>query len=236
MKVYFLHDGTQKTGPFSFEELQQKGVEESSLIWFDGLSSWSKAGEIPELREILLKSPPPLLKQSAFQTAIEKTKEVLDKDIVDEIENKIPTRKGKRYFTWGVAILAVLGLVYILSSVFGFSFNSSGYGNATDSLVLINAAGEARPDWNDNTKDKISISGTILNKSKTFAYQNFIIEVEYYDKDKKLVETKKHTVYKEIDPQSTITLNNWIEGEMPPGKREYTLKWKILDATQVVPE
>jgi hypothetical protein len=234
MKAYFLHDGNQKTGPFSFDELKQKGIEATTMIWFDGLSSWVKAGEIPELKEILLKSPPPLSKQTIIQSAIDKTKEVLDKDIVDEIENKIPSKKGKRYFTWGIAALAIVGLVFLFRSIWGFSFGSSVNGSALDSLVVIKAVGEVHPDWYDNSKDYIGIKGTVMNKSKTLGYKNFIIEVEYYDLDKKLVETKKHTVNTEIRPQSTIEINNRIEGERPAAKREYKLKWKLVDATPVV--
>jgi hypothetical protein len=234
MKAYFLHDGNQKTGPFSFDELKQKGIEATTMIWFDGLSSWVKAGEIPELKEILLKSPPPLSKQTIIQSAIDKTKEVLDKDIVDEIENKIPSKKGKRYFTWGIAALAIVGLVFLFRSIWGFSFGSSVNGSALDSLVVIKAVGEVHPDWYDNSKDYIGIKGTVMNKSKTLGYKNFIIEVEYYDLDKKLVETKKHTVNTEIRPQSTIEINNRIEGEIPAAKREYKLKWKLVDATPVV--
>ena len=48
MKIYFVHDGNQKTGPFSFEELKQKGLEISTMIWYDGLDTRTKAGEIPE--------------------------------------------------------------------------------------------------------------------------------------------------------------------------------------------
>jgi hypothetical protein len=236
MKAYFLHDGNQKTGPFTFEELQQKGVEASSLIWFDGLSTWTKAGEIPELSELLLKSPPPLLKQSALQSAIEKTKEVLDKDIVDEIENKIPSKKGKRYFTWGVVLLAILGLFFLLSYVFKSSFSGGHKGKATDSLVVIKAVGEVHPDWYDNSKNYIGIRGTIVNKSTSWEYKNFVIEVEYYDLDKKLIETKKYTVRESIRPQKSYDLQYRIDGEIPAGKREYTLKWKLLDATQVLPE
>lgn len=236
MKAYFLHDGNQKTGPFSFEDLKQKGVESATLIWFDGLSTWTKAGEIPELHEILVKSPPPLTKQSAIHSAIEKTKEVLDKDIVDEIENKIPSKKGKRYFTWGIVILAILGLVFILSSIFKSSFTGGHKGKATDSLVVINAVGDVHPDWYDKSKNYIGIRGTILNKSTSWGYKDFIIEVEYYDLDEKLVATKTHTINESIKPQKSYDIRYRINGEIPDGKREYSLKWKILDATQIVPE
>lgn len=237
MKAYFLHDGNQKSGPFTIEELKQKGVEATTLIWFDGLGTWTKAGEIPELQEILLKSPPPLTKQSAVQTAIDKTKEVLDKDIVDEIENKIPTKKGKRVFTWSITLLAVIGLVFLINSVFKPSIFNSKKGKAIDSLIVISPDGEVGPDYLDNSKTKIVIHGSIQNIASTWAYKDLKIEVEYYNLDDKLVETKQHIINRTINPLEKEDLHNLIiKGEIPAGGTNYNLKWKLLDATQVLPE
>ena len=36
MKNYFIHDGNQKTGPFTIDEIKQKGIEANTMIWFDG--------------------------------------------------------------------------------------------------------------------------------------------------------------------------------------------------------
>jgi uncharacterized membrane protein YhaH (DUF805 family) len=49
-----------KIGPLTFEELKQAKINEDTLIWFDGLADWEKAGSLEELREIFELSPPPL--------------------------------------------------------------------------------------------------------------------------------------------------------------------------------
>lgn len=59
MKKYFYTQGTVKHGPFTLEELQGKGITETTLIWYDGLEQWTTASEVEELAE-LLSSPPPL--------------------------------------------------------------------------------------------------------------------------------------------------------------------------------
>ncbi|MBK8142588.1 MAG: DUF4339 domain-containing protein [Chitinophagaceae bacterium] len=54
MQSYFIHDGNQKRGPFTIDDLKQKGVEASTLIWFDGLEKWTEASSIQELQVTLL--------------------------------------------------------------------------------------------------------------------------------------------------------------------------------------
>lgn len=59
MKKYFLNDGTGQQGPFSIEELKEKGIVASTPVWYDGLEKWTTAGELPELDSILVHTPPP---------------------------------------------------------------------------------------------------------------------------------------------------------------------------------
>ncbi len=50
----------EKVGPLTFEELKEAKINEDTLIWFDGLADWERAGSLEELREIFELSPPPL--------------------------------------------------------------------------------------------------------------------------------------------------------------------------------
>ncbi len=50
----------EKVGPLTFEELKEANINEDTLIWFDGLADWERAGGIEELREIFELIPPPL--------------------------------------------------------------------------------------------------------------------------------------------------------------------------------
>nr|WP_315218764.1 DUF4339 domain-containing protein [uncultured Flavobacterium sp.] len=59
MKKYFLHDGTESSGPFDFEELIAQKITPKTPIWFDGMDQWKFAGQIPELDSIFKVSPPP---------------------------------------------------------------------------------------------------------------------------------------------------------------------------------
>ncbi len=59
MKKYFLSDGTAQQGPFTLEELQEKAITASTPIWYDGLSEWTTAGQLEELKDIIVHTPPP---------------------------------------------------------------------------------------------------------------------------------------------------------------------------------
>ena len=62
MKEYYLHDGTEKSGPFSSEEL--KGIHLSTLfyVWCEGMDDWKNITAIDELNHLLLKVSPPEFK------------------------------------------------------------------------------------------------------------------------------------------------------------------------------
>lgn len=59
MKKYFLSDGTAQQGPFTLEELQAKAITASTPIWYDGLTDWTTAGQLEELKDIIVHTPPP---------------------------------------------------------------------------------------------------------------------------------------------------------------------------------
>ena len=60
MKKYFLHNGTESSGPFDLEELKAKRITKNSPIWFEGMENWKTAEEIPELSAIFVVIPPPI--------------------------------------------------------------------------------------------------------------------------------------------------------------------------------
>ncbi len=96
MKKYFLHNGKEQHGPYSLDELKQKGLTAKTMIWFDGISNWTEAQFIPELKEFATATPPPFEKANPINQTFDKAKKVLDKDYVNEIEGKIPNNTGKK--------------------------------------------------------------------------------------------------------------------------------------------
>ena len=48
MKKYFYSDGQVKYGPFTIEELKSKGIDATTLVWYEGLTDWQPAGDLDE--------------------------------------------------------------------------------------------------------------------------------------------------------------------------------------------
>lgn len=65
MNQYYYSEKNQSLGPFTFEELKTKRIKKSTLVWREGLSDWTIAANLDELKEILISEPPPLPKPSA---------------------------------------------------------------------------------------------------------------------------------------------------------------------------
>lgn len=62
MMEYYYSDGTNKYGPFSFEQIQAKQLAPGTLVWHDNLPDWTRLVDLPEFRTRLElpKAPPPL--------------------------------------------------------------------------------------------------------------------------------------------------------------------------------
>lgn len=60
MKKYYLHNGQESIGPFTKEQLKEQKITKETPVWSDEMIDWKKAGEIDELKIILLTIPPPI--------------------------------------------------------------------------------------------------------------------------------------------------------------------------------
>jgi hypothetical protein len=69
-KYYIVIDGTQQ-GPFSAEELKEKGVTSQSLIWTEGMDNWTEAKNIKALSEVIKITPPPIPQESEKPIKVE---------------------------------------------------------------------------------------------------------------------------------------------------------------------
>jgi len=60
MKQYYLHNGQENIGPFNKKQLKEQKINKDTTIWSEDMNDWKKAGEIDELKIILLNIPPPI--------------------------------------------------------------------------------------------------------------------------------------------------------------------------------
>jgi uncharacterized membrane protein YhaH (DUF805 family) len=61
VKKYYYLSGSDRVGPVTLEELKLvKGLTSETLLWYEGLVSWLRAGDISELSDVLTSVPPPV--------------------------------------------------------------------------------------------------------------------------------------------------------------------------------
>lgn len=108
MKKYFLHDGTEPSGPFDFEELKAQRITKKSPVWFEGMENWKYAEEVDELSSLFVVLPPPI---SAFSATPPNPK----------VERKVGTQKilglSKNTFCIGFGILVLLVFTYFFNNL-----------------------------------------------------------------------------------------------------------------------
>lgn len=59
-REYFVVINGKQEGPFNLKSLQFKNLNKETLVWYDGLNEWMKAGELEELKSVVKATPPPV--------------------------------------------------------------------------------------------------------------------------------------------------------------------------------
>jgi hypothetical protein len=100
MKKYFLHNGSESSGPFTIEELKEKNIVKTTPVWFDGLEHWKTAGDIPELTRLFVATPPPF-KVTPNPISTQKTQKIQPKQKI------LGLSKNTFFIVAAVLILAI---------------------------------------------------------------------------------------------------------------------------------
>ena len=120
MNTYYIHSGNESIGPFGLDELRSKKITKTTPVWCQGMEDWKHAGEVAELKSLLIVTPPPL---KPIITASQAPKEIENdienyssKKIEDVIEEEEPNRKIlgiKRdvFFPIAIALILIIGTV-----------------------------------------------------------------------------------------------------------------------------
>ena len=59
MKRYFIHNGETENGPFDIEQLKSMQIKSETPIWYEGLQNWTVAGNVEELKAIIISTSTP---------------------------------------------------------------------------------------------------------------------------------------------------------------------------------
>jgi hypothetical protein len=135
MKKYYYNDGKEQHGPFTLEELKQQGIKRDTHVWFEGMSDWLPAKEVPEIAGVLpppIVATPPPIKPVTPQQETQPPKDYSNKPIVirtekDRAENRI------KVGWWIVGGLAAFVVVFLW--VTGFFYTGPPYDPCVDSAI-----------------------------------------------------------------------------------------------------
>ncbi|MEO6838956.1 MAG: DUF4339 domain-containing protein [Ginsengibacter sp.] len=61
-KKYFLSDGVNQSGPFTFEEISKLFLKKDTKVWVEGAENWKNISEFEELKPLIIIMPPPIPK------------------------------------------------------------------------------------------------------------------------------------------------------------------------------
>ncbi len=106
MQKFFIHFQGQQLGPFSLEELKQKGITRNTMVWFDGLSEWKEAKDVYELSDLFRNQPPPFEKNTTHSNSTSES----------TTNKEIQGNKGSSWFIWSLVIICVIivGLLILI--------------------------------------------------------------------------------------------------------------------------
>ena len=224
MSKYYLHDGSENSGPFTIEELKQNKITRNTPIWYEGIDDWKEAGSIDELKSLFPVIPPPIKKATS-----EKEKQsapiVKKKSLYIRIYNVF-------------RVLAIIFLVFVAIIIIANFFNketsdSASYEKSVKTIQEIEATSpldylQADGTYNNNfIGDKVKIDGKITNAATVTTYKDVIVKVNFYSKTNTLIGTEDYTLYEFYPPNSTQEFKLKVKAY----SNVSSLGWEVVNAS-----
>jgi hypothetical protein len=195
MKKYYLHNGTEQDGPFDISDLKSKRITAKTEIWYEGISDWTNADEIDELKGLFSKTTPPPIRPKTTE------KEPVKK------ENKV----GRN--------LQILGLILLLGFV-GFTIvpnllnNNDNPKSYIEQKMTIEETENSDPlrflsvEGNYNESfwgTEFKLKGKVTNRATIAVYKDVVMRITYYSQTKSVIGTKDYTVYQVFQPDEVTS-------------------------------
>lgn len=115
IKHYFYSEDDQYFGPFTLNEIKDKRIKKSTLVWTDGLSSWTIADKIDEFKEFLISEPPVLPKRKYLENKNIQTVNLSEQSLKTNEEFDYTYKKETAATTVGVLLLTASVFLYLYS-------------------------------------------------------------------------------------------------------------------------
>lgn len=237
MKKYFLHNGANQEGAFDFEELRKKNISKETYIWYEGLSEWTKAGKLVELKDLFIVTPPPFEANASTPPPV---KEIQIQQPKSLNEPKKKNRSTLRIISLVVGFILLGGVILnYFASQYLHNRSDNYYENSLESyeekVMTVEEMERSQPTdfltadgtYNNNfLGDKIKIHGTITNIATVAKYKDAIIRVTYYSQTKTDLGSDEYTIYDIFAPNSTTS----FELKIQKYKNANSVGWEVIDA------
>lgn len=238
MKKYYLHNGTEQQGPFDIEDLKSNNITKSTSIWYEGLSEWTTAEKIDELKDLFKASiPPPFKAKTATPPPIHNTP-------IQETNSTPPPPKKKSKVGRNILVVFILlvlfsGGLFVLKNM---NTNNTGndYGTGGESyqekVMTVEEIERSQPanfltaDGTYNESffgDKLKVHGVIKNAATVMSYKDAVVKVTYYSKTKTELGSKEYTIYDNFPPYSEVKFELKIENYEDVN----SIGWDVIQAT-----
>ncbi|HEY4627763.1 MAG TPA: GYF domain-containing protein [Flavobacterium sp.] len=109
MNTYYIHSGNESIGPFGLDELKSKKITKTTPVWCQGMEDWKHAGEVAELKSLLMVTPPPLKPIITASQTPKETEDVIEEE--EEPNPKIFGLKREVFFPAVIALVLIIGTV-----------------------------------------------------------------------------------------------------------------------------
>lgn len=127
MKKFYYSDGKEQFGPFTLDELKEKGITADTLVWYQGLEAWMPAAKAPYLKEVFGFSPPAVMNVDEEKVAEERARvqpPELSSDAVDPSSGEVSYKDTSMPRLWLIESILVTLFCCLPFGIVGIVFAS----------------------------------------------------------------------------------------------------------------
>lgn len=201
MKRYYLHNGTEQQGPYDIEDLKHKGIQKQTPVWHEGLSEWTTADQIEDLKDLLDNATPP-----PFFTA------------PSIPQQSIPKKKNRVGVV--LQLIGVVGAIVIVAMVVRANMGDNEKAQPEtvpqtyeQKVMTVEEIERSEPtrfltaEGKYNTNfwgDKIRIRGIIRSTATVASFKDVVLRVTYLTRTKTKLGSNDHNIYEQFQPHSEV--------------------------------
>lgn len=182
MEFFIIDRNGQQAGPFSFDQLVQKGISPETLVWKQGMADWTPAWKVEELRAVLeaIRANQQQAQQQDYQKA---QQEAYQQGFQQGAAMNSNFQQQPKKKTSHFAIKMVIGLIIFILAIFAIT-NPSADAHKEKVRTEVSKAVEKSVGSTDNNFFSQALrsvakmmAGSVMDEAmnQLFEYHNYIV-------------------------------------------------------------